>query len=80
MPSSKVTTKGQVTIPKEIRDHLHVRAGDRLDFVVDESGRVVVQAIRSRLDELWGLLHEPGRRAVSLEEMDAAIAREHGRR
>ena len=80
MPSSTVTSKGQVTIPKTIRDHLHVRAGDRLDFVVDEEGQVVVQAIQSRLDELWGMLHERGRRAVSVEDMDAAIAREHGRR
>jgi AbrB family looped-hinge helix DNA binding protein len=80
MASSTVTTKGQVTLPKEIRDHLHVKAGDRLDFIVDESGQVVVQPAVSRLDELWGMLHEPGRRAITVEEMDAAIERERGRR
>ena len=80
MPSSTVTSKGQVTLPKKIREHLHVSAGDRLDFIVDESGQVVVQAAKSRLDELWGMLHEPGRRPVTIEQMDAAIEREHGSR
>lgn len=80
MPSSTVTSKGQVTLPKEIREHLHVKAGDRLDFVVDDAGQVTVQPARSRLADLWGMLHDPERRPVSVEDMDAAIEREHGRR
>ena len=75
-----MTTKGQVTVPKEIRDHLHVAAGDRLDFVVDEDGKVVLQPARSRLDDLRGMLHRSRRKAVTIEEMDAAIGRAHGRR
>jgi antitoxin PrlF len=42
MPTSSITSKGQTTIPKEIRDHLHLKPGDRIEFVTDEDGRVVV--------------------------------------
>lgn len=38
-----VTVKGQVTIPKRIRDHLQVRPGDRLTFEVDAAGAVIVR-------------------------------------
>jgi len=80
MPRSTITSKGQITLPKEIREHLHVSTGDGLDFIVAEDGSVVVQPVRSRLDELRGMLHRKGRRAVSVEEMHAAIAKVHGRR
>ena len=70
----------QITLPKAIRDHLHVSTGDRIDFLVDDDGEVVVRSVRSRLDELRGMLHRKGRKAVTVEEMDAAIARVHGER
>ena len=37
---AKITTKGQITLPKKIRDHLNVKAGDQLDFSVDDQGGV----------------------------------------
>ena len=80
MPSSTITSKGQITLPKEIREHLHVATGDRLDFIVAEDGKVMVQPAHSRLEALRGILHRKGRSAVSIEEMHAAIARVHGRR
>ena len=80
MPSSTLTSKGQITLPKEVREHLHVTEGDRVDFVIDEDGKVVLQPARSRLEDLWGMLHDPGRKKVSIEEMDEAIEREHGKR
>ena len=80
MPSSTITSKGQITLPKEIREHLHVATGDRLDFIVAEDGKVMVQPAHSRLEDLRGILHRKGRAAVSIEEMNAAIARVHGRR
>ena len=79
MPSTTVTSKGQVTIPKSIRRVLRVAAGDRLDFVVEGEGRVVVRAGVADVNDLKGLLQRPGRRAVSVEAMNAAIARQ-GRR
>jgi antitoxin PrlF len=80
MPSATLTSKGQITIPKEIREALEVEAGDRLDFVLDGARRVVVRPVAADVEGLKGFLHRPGRRAVSIEEMDAAIVRQHGRR
>jgi antitoxin PrlF len=79
MPSATVTSKGQITLPKAIRRLLRVEAGDRLDFVVEEKGRVVVRAGATDVSALRGMLRRPGRRPVTVEEMNAAIARQ-GRR
>jgi AbrB family looped-hinge helix DNA binding protein len=43
MPSTTVTSKGQVTIPKRIREFLRVKPGDRIDFDIEASGKVVVR-------------------------------------
>ena len=75
MPTATMTTKGQVTIPKEVREHLGIETGDRLSFVVQEDGTVIVQAITRHVRELGGLLQRPGPRPVSANEMDEGIAR-----
>jgi antitoxin PrlF len=73
MPAATLTSKGQITLPKAIRDRLRVRAGDLVDFVVDDDGEIRVRAGRIDAAELRGLLHRPGRRPVSLAAMDDAI-------
>jgi len=80
MPSATVTSKGQVTIPKRIRDLLRVKSGDRIDFDVDASGRVLVRPGGTDVRALKGILHRPGRRPVKLEAMEAAIAKHFRRR
>jgi len=75
MPTATMTTKGQVTIPKEVREHLGVETGDRLSFVVQEDGTVIVKPITRHVRELGGLLQRPGKRPVSVNEMDESIAR-----
>ena len=75
MPTATMTTKGQVTIPKEIREHLKIDTGDRLSFVVQEDGSVVVKPLTRDVRELGGLLRRPEQRSVSLREMDEGIAR-----
>jgi antitoxin PrlF len=78
MPSASVTSKGQITIPKAIRDLLQVKTGDRVDFVVAD-GSVVLRPGTLDLGSLRGLLHRPGRKPISLGEMDAAISKAHAR-
>lgn len=73
MLTSTITSKGQITIPKEIRDLLNLHPGDRIDFIV-ENGRIYVQPTDVDVRSLSGLLYKPERKPVSLEEMDAAIA------
>ncbi len=69
-----LTSKGQITIPKQVRDALHLRAGDRLDFVVHADGTVRVLPITGSVKRLKGLLPKPPR-PLTLDEMDAAIAK-----
>ncbi len=73
-----MTTKGQVTLPKPIRDKLHLRPGDKIDFVLD--GDVVrVTPVTASVTALKGMVPRPAA-PVSLDEMDAAIARAAARR
>lgn len=74
MPSATVTSKGQVTIPKEVRDHLGLQSGDRLSFTVQDDGTVVVKPLTRDVRELGGLLHRPPKRPVSIRQMDEGIA------
>lgn len=74
MTTAKITSKGQVTIPRTIREHLHVAEGDRIDFRVDENGEVRLTSVARSARDLFGILHRPGRKPVSVEEMNAAIA------
>ena len=75
MPTATITSKGQVTIPKEVRDALAVRSGDVIDFEREPDGTFRVRARKLRVEELAGLLHRKGQRRVSLRAMDAAIAK-----
>ncbi len=75
MPTATLTTKGQVTIPKEVREHLGVETGDRLSFLVQEDGTVVLRPITRHVRELGGLLRRTRRRPLSNAEIDAAVAR-----
>src|SRR4051812_31772354 len=51
-----VTSQGQVTIPKEIREYLHLRAGQKLRFSRDDAGRVAVDVAHHSVRELFGVL------------------------
>jgi len=81
MPTATLTSKGQLTLPRRVREHLRVRTGDTVDFVIDAGGEVHVRAGDVDVADLKGLLRRPGSRAVTLGEMDAAIRRaQKGRR
>ena len=68
-----ITSKGQITLPKALRDQLHLSAGDRIEFTVEENGTVRMLPRLASVKDLKGMLPKPGQ-PVSLEEMDAAIA------
>jgi antitoxin PrlF len=75
MPKSTLTSKGQVTIPKEVRDRLGLKIGDRIVFRFDERGKLTVEAeAPNALGSLPGLLHHlAGERPASIEEMKEAV-------
>jgi AbrB family looped-hinge helix DNA binding protein len=75
MPTATVTAKGQVTLPKKVREALRIKPGDQIDFVLGAEGEVRLRAGRFDARDLKGLLHRFGRKPVSLEAMEAAVAR-----
>jgi AbrB family looped-hinge helix DNA binding protein len=79
MAVSTVTSKGQTTIPGEIRRHLKLKAGDRVEFLVEKDGKVVLVPATVDVRELKGCL-APAPRRVSLDDMEAAIRKRAGRR
>jgi antitoxin PrlF len=74
MLESTVTSKGQTTLPKDVRAALHLHPGDRVRHMILDGGEV--RLIRSRpVAELQGLLKDKVFRTVSLDEMEEAILR-----
>jgi len=74
MPTATLTSKGQITIPVDVRNHLRVDAGDRVEFVQIAPGRYEFVAATHRVEELKGMFGKPSR-TVSITEMNEAIAR-----
>jgi AbrB family looped-hinge helix DNA binding protein len=68
-----VTSQGQVTIPKEVRERLALRKGKKLRFILRDDGRVEIAPATLKLSDLIGILGKPPRSAT-LEEMDEAVA------
>jgi len=77
MAISTMTSKGQTTIPKEIRRKLRLKTGDRLEYVLDDQGRVLlIPVTRSLMDLCGSLNHRAPEKAVTLKEMKLAVADE----
>ena len=72
---STVTSKGQITIPKEIRDRLRLQAGSRVEFQLNRQGQVIMRARNRDFHSLKGIVRSRRKTAVSVEEMNEAIAR-----
>jgi antitoxin PrlF len=69
---SAITSKGQATIPKAVRDHLRLKPGDRIKFFVHPDGSVVLLPKRP-VSELRGIV-AAGRPGLTVEEMNEAVA------
>ena len=75
MASATVTSKWQMVIPKPVREHLGVQPGDQLEFVIEDDGKVVVRPAVLDVRALKGILARPGRKPVSVEQMNRSIRR-----
>jgi antitoxin PrlF len=73
MAESTLTSKGQVTLPKEIRDALSLQEGDRISFTLEGPRRVRMEPASLSVKELRGTVKTPGKRPVSIENMAEAI-------
>jgi AbrB family looped-hinge helix DNA binding protein len=73
MATAALTSKGQITIPIEVREELGLKAGDRIEFVKSEEGKFFIQPKKGSIMNLRGMFKWTGK-PVSVEEMDEAIA------
>lgn len=75
MSSTTLTSKGQITLPKDIRDRLALKQGDRFDVTIGRDGLLTLEREQPPpLDRAFGMLHRLARRkTVSITEMRAAV-------
>jgi antitoxin PrlF len=75
MPIGTLTSKGQITIPKQIRERLRLETGRRVEFNVDSKGNVILTPHSKDIRALKGIVRSrPKGRAVSVKEMNDAVA------
>ena len=72
MPTATLTSKGQITIPAELRARLHLEAGDQLDFWEDETSTLLLTPRKRRLDDFFGVLHSDAE-PLSIGDIDEVI-------
>jgi AbrB family looped-hinge helix DNA binding protein len=73
MATATITTKGQITIPKAIRDSLMLSAGDKIEFIVIDKREALIRPVSKKVDEVFGMLHKQDREAFSVDEMNKKL-------
>jgi antitoxin PrlF len=69
-----ITSKGQVTVLKHIRDQLNIQAGTQLDFTLNNDGTISVRPLNRTALSIVGIFKRPGHKAVTIEQMNDTIA------
>ena len=69
MTNSTLTSKGQTTIPKDIRDNLGMKPGDRMTFTMLPDGTVLMRVKNKSVMSLAGSLRKKGRKPLSVEQL-----------
>jgi len=78
MTTATLSSKGQITIPKRIRDLYHLETGDKIEFLEDDRGVVTIWPVTENVTKLKGMIAKP-KKPVSIEEMNRAIIEEGGK-
>lgn len=73
MSQTTLTSKGQVTIPKAVRERLDLKAGDRIDFIVNDAGEAVIRRVSRSTQETRGMLAHRASGPIPIEQMDEAL-------
>lgn len=69
-----LTSKGQITIPHQVRKRLRLKPGDRIEFTVEENGMATMKPLARRTDEVFGCLAARRKRTVaSAEDMNRLL-------
>jgi antitoxin PrlF len=72
-----VTSKGQITLPSELRKRLGIQKGSRIRFSIPASGPIQIEPVRYKIDDLWQMSDARGKQGkfMSFEDMNEAKAR-----
>ena len=70
-----LTSKGQITLPKEIRDRLGLDAGSMLDFQILEDNTITARQVKPDARRIRGLLKSPHAIPLTVEQMDEAVSK-----
>ena len=74
MDTATITSKGQITIPKAVRESLHLHSGDRIAFIVHDQTEAVLKPVTKTVDQVFGRLYKPGHLGKTVVEMNQAVA------
>ena len=74
MPKATITSKNQITLPKEVRSVLGVAAGDQVEFRIGCNGGIAVLPAKGSAARLFGMIRSSPGESISVEQMDRSIA------
>ncbi|MFA7059992.1 MAG: type II toxin-antitoxin system PrlF family antitoxin [Pedobacter sp.] len=69
MSLATITSKGQTTIPKDIRDCLQLEPKDQIQFTIVSDNTVIMRVKKRSIKDLYGILHDPDKSSISVESM-----------
>lgn len=72
MALSTLTSKGQLTLPKPIRDYLGVDTGDQVEFIINDTGEVILTSKTIAIEDIYGMIKK--KKGVTIEDMNLAIS------
>jgi antitoxin PrlF len=73
MAVAKITAKGQVTIPKAIRNGLKIDTGEKIEIILTKDREAIIRPVSKKVDDIFCKLHRPGSTPVSIETMKNAV-------
>ena len=73
MSQATITSKGQITIPKDVRNILHLESGSKVDFFITDKGEAIMRPLSKTTEDVFGVLSSPKRKKISVEEMDRKL-------
>ena len=72
MAIATMTTKGRITIPKDIRKQLHLHSGDKVEIVVNNEEEALIRPVSAKVDDVIDML-QTDKKAISIKEMNRIL-------
>lgn len=73
MVTATITSKGQITIPRTVRESLHLHSGDRIAFIMQGETEALMKPVTKTVDQVFGRLHKHGQAGKTVAEMNRVI-------